>query len=62
MKTTYQKPTTEVVEIETCNMIAGSDLLQDIVDNGQDLGSAPETDETGGNLSRSLDLWDDEDW
>ncbi len=53
---TYQKPTTDITVLETINMIAASQL-KDIVDNGQDLGDAPTTEQTSGNLSRLRIVW-----
>lgn len=59
MKTIYQKPATDIVAIESFEMIAAS-VLPDIVENGQDLGGAPETGEISGNLSRGINLADEE--
>ena len=59
MKTKYQNPVMEYLFAETGNLLEGSQL-QDIVTNGQDLGGAPTTNATEGNLSR-MNVWDDED-
>ncbi|MBQ9356611.1 MAG: hypothetical protein IJT98_04915 [Prevotella sp.] len=62
MKTTYQKPSVEIVKLETTRMIAASKLLDDTLGLEQDLSKAPTTNETSGNLSRYHNsLWDDED-
>ena len=60
MKKVYMTPTTKWVEAETEKMMVGS--IQDMGDGTlqQNLGSAGETTETSGNLSRQ-DLWDFED-
>lgn len=58
MKKTYQSPETLLVAIATQQMIAASDLIKN---DQQDLGSAPETTETSGNLSRRRSVWDDEE-
>lgn len=61
MKAIYQSPKTDIISISLQYMIALSNLEQ-----GQDLGDAPETDETEGNLSRRhrrsvWDEWEDEE-
>ena len=50
MKTRYEKPMTNIVEVELTQLMAGSAVLED----GFDLGDAGLLDEdiTGGNLSR----------
>ena len=61
MKAIYQSPKTDIISISLQHMIALSNLEQ-----GQDLGDAPETDATEGNLSRRRrrsvwDEWEDEE-
>ena len=61
MKAKYQSPKTDMISISLQHMIALSNL-----EEGENLGSAPETGATSGNLSRrrrrhSRDEWDDEE-
>ena len=61
MKTTYLKPTIDVLYISVEQMIAASG--DPILPNGtnDDLTNAPTTDETSGNLSRRKDIWADDE-
>ena len=53
MKKTYMQPMTDVVSVELTQLMAGSP-----VENGFDMGEAPETDADSGNLSLDFDdLW-----
>ena len=62
MKTTYQKPMTDVITIASAQIMAGSLLRQDANGNpSQDLSNPTETNETQGNLSRRHTVWDDEE-
>lgn len=54
---TYQKPVTELIKISVESIMK---LGSSIEKNGQDLGDAPTTTETSGNLSRRS-VWDDEE-
>jgi len=61
MKALYQSPKTDVISISLQHMIALSNL-----EEGEDLGNAPDTGATSGNLSRrrrrhSRDEWEDEE-
>jgi len=58
MKAIYQQPTTDIYLVATTQMIAASDLIKN---NSQNLGEAPTTDATSGNLSRRRSLWDEEE-
>ena len=58
MKTTYLKPTTDVLYISVEQMIAASDPVSPTSTNN-DLTKTPETTETSGNLSRRKDIWTD---
>ncbi len=60
MKAIYQNPTTEIITITVAQMIAISQF-GDLVENGEDLGDAPTTDQTSGNLSRRRTVWDEEE-
>ncbi len=55
---TYQKPVTELIKISVESIMK---LGSSIEKNGQDLGDAPTTTETSGNLSRRS-VWDDEEY
>jgi hypothetical protein len=59
MKKTYQKPVTLLGDLDLQQLLTSS-LKSD--ENGiyQDLGDAPTTDATSGNLSRRS-VWNDED-
>lgn len=57
MKTTYQKPAIKAIVMKSTLLNV---ISQDIVENGQDLGNAPTTDETSGNLSKRNSLWSDD--
>lgn len=62
MKTTYQKPMTDVIAIASAQIMAGS-LLKTGTDGNpsQDLSNPTETNEIQGNLSRRRSIWDDEE-
>lgn len=51
----YQKPSTELVNVMTVQMIAAS------VEKGFNLNDVEETTETSGNLSRRRSVWDDQE-
>lgn len=55
MKTTYQKPETEMILVTTGQLMIGSTIENSII-NPDD---APETSETSGNLSRGS-IWDED--
>ena len=61
MKTTYLKPTIDVLYISVEQMIAASG--DPIRPNGtnDDLTNAPTTNEDHGNLSRRKDIWADDE-
>ncbi len=62
MKTTYQKPMTDVITIASAQIMAGSLLRQDAYGNpSQDLSTPTETEQTKDNLSRRRSIWDDEE-
>ena len=53
MKKTYMQPRTDVVNVELTQLMVGS-----LVENGFDMGDAPETEADSGNLSLDFDdLW-----
>ena len=53
MKKTYMQPTTEVMNVELTQLMAGS-----LVEKGFDMTDVPTLDETSGNLSLDdLNLW-----
>lgn len=57
MKTTYQKPATDIILLTTKQLVMASP-----VENGFNTGTAEETEQTSGNLSRHFSVWgDDED-
>ena len=61
MKTTYLKPTTDVLYVTVQQMIAASNSYGQ-PEQGQDLTQAEETTETSGNLGRRRrDIWEDEE-
>lgn len=64
MKTTYQKPTTEMIILNVQQMVCasgeGSLLGNGATPNNLDLGDAGKTNETGNNLSR-FNVWGDDD-
>ena len=59
MKAKYQIPTTDYLFAESGSLLEGS-LPANLID-GENLGNAPSTDETSGNLSRYTNVWDDDD-
>ena len=59
MKTTYLKPTTDVIYISVEQMIATSGPVSP--EGNKDLNNASETEETSGNLSRRKDIWADDE-
>lgn len=62
MKATYIKPAIEVMEGETDELLAASLLTTNQEGNLiQDLGNAPTTTESSGNLSRKS-IWDDDEY
>lgn len=62
MKTTYLKPTIDVLYISVEQMIAASgDPLLPGNGNNQNMDTAPTTDETSGNLARRKDIWADDE-
>ena len=62
MKTTYQKPMTDVIAIASAQIMAGSLLKTGTDENPyQNLSESPETDATKDNLSRRRSIWDDEE-
>ena len=58
MKAKYQIPTIEWLNADSESAFAAS--LPQKVEDGQNLSTAPETNETSGNLSR-INIWGDED-
>ncbi|MBR2238927.1 MAG: hypothetical protein IJ887_13855 [Prevotella sp.] len=58
MKTQYQAPAIEFLFADSESLLEGS-LPQTLTD-GQDLGNAPTTDATKGNLSR-INIWDNDE-
>lgn len=66
MKTTYQKPTTEQVLINTDLQLMQASKTGGLLGDGDnpndlDLGNAGDTEQSSGNLSRRHDLWEDEE-
>jgi len=62
MKTTYQKPMTDVIAIASAQIMAGSLLTTDSNGNpSQDLSNPTETNATKDNLSRRRTVWDDDE-
>lgn len=60
MKTTYLKPRIGELYMSLEEMIAVSgDPILPGNNNNNDLNNAPTTNETGGNLSRRDDIWED---
>ena len=59
MKQTYQKPVTLLGDLDLQQLLTSS-LRSDESGIYQDLGDAPTTDATSGNLSRRS-VWNDED-
>ena len=59
MKTTYLKPTIDVLYISVEQMIAASGPVGPKSTDNHDLSTAPTTDQTSGNLSRRRDIWAD---
>ena len=55
MKTAYQKPAMTVIAVKHTLM---NPISKDIVEHGQNLGTAPETGATSGNLSKK-NIWAD---
>ena len=61
MKAIYQQPTTDIMVLETINMIAGSNGKLGTDEPGDiNLGGAAETNNTYGGLSRRNSIWDDD--
>ena len=62
MKTTYLKPTTDVLYIKVEQLLNSTSgpVGPGSTDN-HDLNTAPETDATSGNLSRRKDIWADDE-
>jgi hypothetical protein len=60
MKKTYQQPTANFLGMMTSEMMVSSLTMKDGAPY-QDLGDAPTTTETSGNLSRRRSVWDDGD-
>ena len=58
MKTSYQTPSIRTIVMNQSLM---NPISRDIVENGQNLGTAPKTGETSGNLSKHNNLWSDPD-
>lgn len=66
MKAIYQKPNTEIMFVAMDQHLMQASKTGGLLGDGGtpndlDLGNAGSTDETGGNLSRSFSVWDDED-
>lgn len=60
MKKIYMKPSMEVITIRNTQILAGS-LLDTTGTNPQQTDFSGETSDTGGNLSRSFNLWGDDE-
>ena len=60
MKTIYLKPTTDEIYVNVEQLLSNA---SDPVKPGgnTDLGNAPTTDDTSGNLSRRKDIWTDDE-
>jgi hypothetical protein len=54
MNKIYQKPEVEILDVMSEEMIATSNP-----EDGFNMGGVPTIDDTSGNLSRELDLWED---
>ena len=54
MNKIYQKPEVEILDVMSEEMIATSNP-----EDGFNMGEVPTIDDTSGNLSRELDLWED---
>ena len=61
MKTTYLKPTIDVLYISVEQMIAASGPVGPKSTDNHDLNTAPTTNEDHGNLSRRKDIWADDE-
>ena len=56
----YQKPVTDIVNIKQTLMVASNPYTGN-VESGFSLDATVGTDETSGNLSRHISVWDDEE-
>lgn len=59
MKKTYHQPATDITELETMNIMAGS--TKATVDGDEALTPDPTSGNASGGLSRRRSVWDDPD-